>query len=100
MELSEFLLARTADTIAHARAVQSQGVTDGLELDDPRRPPLSLARWAIEDAAAKRRIVELAATTGPDGSGNDLARAEMTAVLRLLAAPYADHPDYRTEWKP
>lgn len=23
-----------------------------------------------------------------------------TPVLRALAPPYADHPDYRDEWKP
>ena len=41
----------------------------------------------LADVEAKRRIVELASSPGPQ-------------ALRLLALPYADHPDYRPEWRP
>ena len=39
------------------------------------------------DLEAKRRIVERWRELHPD-------------VLRLLALPYADHPDYDQEWRP
>lgn len=37
-----------------------------------------------EDREARRRVAD----------SNDVA------ALQLLALPYADHPDYRQEWKP
>lgn len=70
---------------------------------------LALARydgdeWYIPDAArrdrltvdleAKRRIVEL------HGESEFCERIVMFEVLCLLALPYADHPDYREEWRP
>jgi len=33
------------------------------------------------------------------GSGQG-ASGESDLLLRLLALPYSDHPDYRQEWKP
>lgn len=62
----------------------------------------------LREVEAKRRIVGLA---GPiveavpeDDWGetmHETAMAEaLRPVLRLLALPYADHPDYRQEWKP
>lgn len=61
-----------------------------------------IARWdptrVLADCEAKRRIVEECAQRIDDpvsyydspGFGRD--------VLRLLAQPYADHPDYNPEW--
>jgi hypothetical protein len=31
---------------------------------------------------------------------SDVAGDDACTTLRLLALPYADHPDYREEWKP
>lgn len=48
------------------------------------------------ECEAKRRIVALFPHAA-DGDGWNNAGEE---VLCLLALPYADHPDYREEWKP
>jgi hypothetical protein len=50
----------------------------------------------IRDLAAKRRIVERAADVGFGYPSHHLAQG----ILALLALPYADHPDYRDEWRP
>jgi hypothetical protein len=52
------------------------------------------------EVAAKRRIVdhlasELSATDTPWWYDDRL-----TPALKALALPYADHPDYRDEWRP
>jgi hypothetical protein len=46
----------------------------------------------LAECEAKRRIVAEAGSWFPRGNGQ--------AVLRLLALSYANHPDYREEWKP
>lgn len=66
----------------------------------------------LAECDAKRRIVEHHARVA-DPEGDDLA--DLCAVcdangpeaqgwpcdtLRLLALPYADHPEYREEWRP
>ncbi|GHB55242.1 hypothetical protein GCM10010331_48820 [Streptomyces xanthochromogenes] len=59
-------------------------------------PPRVLA-----DVEAKREVLRVAAAahdyfeTFTSGFG-----AAMEQVLRLLALPHADHPDYRDEWRP
>ena len=78
--LPDFLLARIAEdeTVAN------------IESDDFR----------LADSEAKRRIVlysrVYAERDDPTLPGYNLARH----VLWDLALPYADHPDYREEWKP
>lgn len=59
----------------------------------------------LADVEAKRRIVEIAAARVLDEPV--MARGKVHAgvtpwayTLRLLALPYSDHPDYRQEWKP
>jgi len=65
----------------------------------------------LADIAAKRAILELLdelLIVSPSGHGNDQIQinaalelaAERAKVMRLLASVYADHPDYREEWKP
>ena len=102
MTLNEFLLARIAEDERHARKLAE---TD-------RRPVLSLAvtvnhpERLLLEVEAKRRIVDL--HSGPDyweSADFHLCVDSMTAnsdceTLRALAMPYADHPDYREEWKP
>jgi hypothetical protein len=60
---------------------------------------------ALADVQAKRQIVDLMAGMLSAARGDSevdhyggLGAAEDT--LSLLALPYADHPDYRQEWKP
>ena len=54
----------------------------------------------LAECEAKRRIVldlEPGAGEGDWYAGQDHLHAQ---VLRALALPYADHPDYQQEWKP
>ena len=92
MTITEFLLARIAEDERHARKLAE---TD-------RRPVLALAITAnhpqrvLAECEAKRRIVERAGflIDEPDGLGN-----LCEGILTDLAAIYADHPDYREEWR-
>jgi hypothetical protein len=69
----------------------------------------------LAECEAKRRIVELAFSHAAKIDGEwgcchsvqgirdglcDEQRPDDLPLLRLLALPYADHPDYRDEWKP
>lgn len=53
-------------------------------------------RWIVRDATSQLagRHIEGAQSDGDDGPWM------ADHVLRLLALPYADHPDYREAWKP
>lgn len=58
-----------------------------------------VVRWnparVLREVAAKRALmVEL------DSSGGPETEDAYHVVLRRLAAVYADHPDYREEWRP
>jgi hypothetical protein len=86
--LPGFLLARIAEDEARARALDA-----AYEADEVRPPgrlvnlfALVVPARVLAECEAKRRIVEQV-------NG-------MEYVLRLLALPYADHEDYRPEWRP
>lgn len=55
----------------------------------------------LAECEAKRRIVALHGEVDPcdahDGATFETVDCE---TLQVLALPYADHPDYRQEWKP
>lgn len=70
MTLPSFLLARIEDEEQRAR-----------EMTD-----LHAANRLLIDCEARRRIVSNESTPGH--------------ILGLLALPYANHPDYRAEWRP
>lgn len=59
----------------------------------------------LTECEAKRRIVEEAWQTSGDnyadwnGGWLDGQHEMATTTLRLLALPYADHPDFREEWR-
>ncbi|MFJ4887766.1 DUF6221 family protein [Streptomyces sp. NPDC088731] len=56
----------------------------------------------LAEVAVKRRVIEQYESIGnppPGEFGPDLSRAELGRVLRLLALPYADHPDYKASWR-
>jgi hypothetical protein len=111
MDLAEFLLARIGEDEAAARKVLAEhemydwesylsgaggyGFSSNLfaERFNPTR--------VLAECEAKRRIVELAAPWAAyTGENNGMARVVQDMNLRLLALPYADHPDYRSEWAP
>jgi hypothetical protein len=50
----------------------------------------------LAECEAKRRIVE---EYRRDVSGTPSVDAYRHAMV-IVAAPYADHPDYREEWRP
>ncbi|MER7077935.1 hypothetical protein SAMN02982929_07189 [Saccharopolyspora kobensis] len=59
----------------------------------------------LAEVDAKRRILALDETAsswtkGTAGATAGYAHAILSDTLRLLALPYADHPDYREEWRP
>lgn len=101
--LPEFLLARYAEDESIALDVQHQalsgrpfvaitaGGTGVRRLTDPG--------WWLDDLAAKKRIVEMVAAED-DGTADPRALVLGDGVLLMLALPYADHPDYREEWRP
>jgi len=82
---------------------------------DTDEDALHIARWsparALAECDAKRRIIDLHQPTthpvlppecewcGPD-TALDLDEQWPCLHLKLFALPYADHPDYREEWKP
>lgn len=104
MTLVEFLLARVEgdETLAAARLRQ-------IEPRGTKREVWAY-RQILAECEAKRQIVKLAQQDIDDaGAGHDDpirhafncgAGHHAHNVLRLLAQAYADHPDYREEWRP
>jgi pyrimidine deaminase RibD-like protein len=106
MTITEFLTARLDEDEAAARDVLENGLVSW----DEARQILYRAGWHAEraeahiarhdparvlaDVAAKRAIVALH-PCDDCGMGNDPC-----STLRLLAQPYAEHPDYDEEWRP
>jgi hypothetical protein len=115
MTLTEFLLARIAEDEAHWEHLKqilagapSHSMVRGEQFNfaagDGEPPVPFVPRKLLAECDAKRRIVELhEAPNRPD-----YLRSYCVAcgdsfpcpTLRLLALPYADHPDYQPEWRP
>lgn len=57
-------------------------------------------RRMLAEVEAKRRILDWCERMAHvDGYGGLMAR-DARMIRRLLAQPYAEHPDYRPEWRP
>lgn len=82
MELAEFLAARIAEDEMQAAKHQEAASRHGFG-DYPAR--------VLIECEVKRRIVALHAHQEGFFTPDE---------LRALALPYADHPDYRQEWRP
>jgi hypothetical protein len=104
-ELAEFLLARVSEDEQVARAARGSGLHDErpavkewIGLANPER----MLVWSD----ARRRIVALHHTVqrADDGASGDVCAGcghpPPCPTLRLLSLPYADHPDFREEWRP
>ena len=114
MTLTEFLLARIAEDEDHARWAQ-EGIDNqarlGIVLATALTHPdaMSPAR-VLAECEAKRRLVELHDKPHEHPCGRlewigyrATERVEEDhgcRTLGLLALPYADHDDYRDEWRP
>lgn len=111
MTLSEFLLARIAEDERHARETQGKTPWSTAESGPERRQYWMLR--VLAECDAKRRIVEWCGEREqiycPE-FGDDpglphpdrfvpgrLVHSADSVVLRFLALPYADHPEYLKE---
>ena len=111
--LADFLLAR----IAEDEAEQREGETEwhlrgcGWNLGEglTRVCGCGLPARVLAECEAKRRIVahlrfytltDQERRARPDDPTERLADDISAESLRLLALPYADHPDYQPEWRP
>jgi len=107
--LTEFLTARLDEDEARGRLWSETWRSEGGVIDLVLTP--GPAR-VLAEVAAKRRIVELAKeATRMDQAGDveygagQAPRDESvepylgTLILRALAAPYADHPDFNEDWR-
>ena len=105
MTLTEFLLARIAEDAAEANKAGSFTPWDRpYERDNYGHLTVQPAR-VLAECEAKRRIVELASqyvqpSDAHDPGFNGGANHVGYNALRTLAAVYADHPDFREEWRP
>lgn len=99
MDLPEFLLAMFAEDEESARCADVIPAPAGF-WDDDR---------VIAECNAKRRVVEHyrllceQANGAPEQHIHAMLASQATGLgvaLRLLALPYASHPDYRAEWRP
>jgi len=111
-DLTDFLLARIAEDEASVRQILAPGWShDGSPSPTPDEPIARVGHWTLSlgrvlaECEAKRRVVELFDADDDEGiSCGDRWAIGMGhmhgSVLRLLAQPYADHPDFREEWGP
>lgn len=95
-----------------ARLDEAEADIDG----DPYDAQYRDLKFGLADIAAKRAIIEWCSerdqiwvgTAGDDPDAakpNDFVPGSLThridsVVLRFLASVYAEHPDYRADWKP
>lgn len=108
MTLVEFLLERIVDD--EAAAEEWNAVITGSPIGDWIH---EVRRRVLADCEAKRRVValhpakerrewyECAVCFDPDTAPGDYDFEDWPCpTLRLLALPYADHPDYDEAWRP
>lgn len=118
-DLTEFLLARIAEDEESARAcggsawryqlwngedrvidVDDQEVVAVFDLD---MDAMHAARWTparvLAECETKRRIVEAIVELFESGR-HENTYTGFSYILEQLALPFADHADYRGEWRP
>jgi hypothetical protein len=108
MDLAEFLLARIAEDEGRAtdalggRILAQLYVSKNATAGDIRFAERFDPARALAECEAKRRIVEQAQEHWDSAYGEPEIFIEepWQGILRQLALPYANHPDYQPEWKP
>jgi hypothetical protein len=107
-DLAEFLLTRIAEDGAVADRWPEE-VEPGTWVDDRGHPIWAPRSRVLAECEAKRRIVEryrheadVTARTPASGlkTPQEARSGALGEACLLLALPYADHPDYRPEWRP
>lgn len=103
MTLTDFLLARIAEDEAAWGPIAGRIAPWSVELHEWTTVTVDPAR-ILARCEADRRIVEACTTPMPRFGQlpEDYERVptDRDDILRALALPYADHPDYRDEWRP
>jgi hypothetical protein len=126
-DLVAFLRARIDDDDVAARRVKGAwrevpGTGVILASDGHLAEPCAEAHWAgvgahivrwdpnrvLAETDAKRRVLAMHDEMAQDATAEDFLVRDpaqmvlriLAPVLRLLALPYAGHPDYREEWRP
>jgi hypothetical protein len=105
MTLAEFLLARitededVAREAAAKRPTATGAAVKGVWLNS-RYHLTADPGFRLAECEAKRQIVAQSLAWDRDGGSASQGAKATRVALRLLALPYADHPDYREEWKP
>ena len=121
-DLDQFLLARIAEDKRIAADAAAAGGREEWDPDadaaDPPHVAEHVARYdparVLAECAAKRRLVLACRDSRPDlhflgARPNGMADFPLTPTdqhqlaaltLALLALPYAEHSDYRAEWRP
>lgn len=101
--LTEFLLARIVEDEADRHGIHDVAICSSLEWGGMTNLTCDCG-WperVLAECEAKRRIVEAhRAWDENEWQSPPYFSAPMDEVLALLALPYADHPDYREEWRP
>lgn len=96
--LADFLLARIAEDEADAHNWLRFEVRDGIPGN------YTIPDRVLAECEAKRQIVGVVSEferRAPEWGDEFPAVSALVAYpLRVLASVYADHPDYRDEWKP
>jgi len=102
-DLIRFLLSRTEDDEAElkrmTRSARTPRLHAGAQPEDAETR--SVARLRAE-AASKRQIIGSVQhlLVLRDQPCEKPVRDAAAQILRALASPYADHPQYREEWRP
>ena len=102
LTLPDFLLARIADAEGDAHYLRNVGVA-GAQYGSINDALRAVIDRVLDDCKAKRRIVALC-DPQYDDDGKPFGGGGYTEAwwdsLRTLAVSYADHEDYREEWRP
>ena len=94
---------------AESRVVIGADAESGIAQVNGRDRALHIARHdparVLHEIDAKRRILEQVTRIERDAPPRTVdppegADVTMVSVLEMLALPYADHADYRAEWRP
>lgn len=96
MTLTEFLLARLAEDEAAASPYESAVMAENpTAVFGFGQVTTATQRRALAEVEAKRQLIRLLAL---QRETTPTANVEYEALL-WLALPYADHPNYREEWR-
>lgn len=99
LTLTDFLLARIAEDEAQATRSKEDAAT-GKTLGVPASWVTAVADRVLAECEAKRRIVNMAWDHfGEDDYAWGMEEAKRQILLEM-AQPFADHPEFRAEWKP